>query len=115
MLNLSSEAKQDIGKLTHCHSVLFFFLLDHQVILIKLGRTFVGKAVSLLFNMLSRFAIGFLPRSKHLLISWLQSTSAVILDPPEIKSVTVLIVFPSICHRSDGTRSHDLSFLNVEF
>ena len=61
-------------------------------------RTFVGKVMSLLFNMLSRFTIAFLPRSKHLLISWLQSPSAVILEPKKIKSVTVSIVSPSICH-----------------
>ena len=59
--------------------------------------TFVGKVVSLLFNMLSRLVIAFLPRSKHLLISWLQSPSAVILEPPKIKSLTVSIVSPSIC------------------
>ena len=60
--------------------------------------TFVGKVMSLLFNILSRFVIAFLPRSKRLLISWLQSPSAVILEPPKIKSVTVSIVSPSICH-----------------
>ena len=60
-------------------------------------QTFVGKVMSLLFNMLSRLVIAFLPRSKHLLISWLQSPSAVILEPKKIKSVTVSIVSPSIC------------------
>ena len=60
--------------------------------------TFFGKVISLLFNMLSRFVITFLPRSKCLLISWLQSPSAVILEPPKIKSVTVSLVSPSICH-----------------
>ena len=60
--------------------------------------TFVSKVMSLLFNMLSRFVIAFLPRGKHLLISWLQSQSAVILEPPRIKSVTVSIVFPSTCY-----------------
>ena len=60
--------------------------------------TFVSKVVSLLFNMLSRLVIAFLPRDKHLLISWLQSPSAVILGPPKIKSVTVSTVSPSICH-----------------
>ena len=60
--------------------------------------TFVGKVMSLLFNKLSRFVIAFLPRSKSLLISWLQSPSAVILEPKKIKSVTVSIVSPSICH-----------------
>ena len=74
--------------------------------------TFVGKVMSLLFNMLSSLVIAFLLRSKCLLISWLQSPSTVILKPPKIKSVTVSTVSPSICH---GTRCHDLSFLNVEF
>ena len=60
--------------------------------------TFVGKVMSLLFNMLSRFVIAFLPRSKCLLISWLRSPSAVILELTKIKSVTVFIVSPSICH-----------------
>ena len=59
-------------------------------------QTFVGKVMSLLFNMLSRLIIAFLPRSKRLLISWLQSPSAVILEPKKIKSVTVSIVSPSI-------------------
>ena len=62
------------------------------------GRTFVDKVMSLLFNMLSRLVTIFLPRSKRLLISWLQSPSAVILDRPKIKSVTVSTVSPSICH-----------------
>ena len=65
-------------------------------------QTFVGKVMSLLFNMLSRLVIAFLPRSKHLLISWLQSPSAVILEPEKIKSVTVSIVSPSICHEVMG-------------
>ena len=59
---------------------------------------FVGKVMSLFFKMLSRLAIAFLPRSKCLLISWLQSPSAVILEPKKIKSLTVSIVSPSICH-----------------
>ena len=67
--------------------------------------------MSLLFNMLSRLVIAFLPRSKCLLISWLQSPSIVILEPPKIKSVTVFTVSPS----GDGTSCHDLSFLDVEF
>ena len=64
--------------------------------------TFVDKVMSLLFNMLSRLLIAFLPRSKCLLISWLQSPSAVILEPKKIKSVTVSIVSPSICHEVIG-------------
>ena len=76
-------------------------------------QTFVGKVMSLLFNMLSRLVITFLPRSKHLLILWLQSPSAVILEPKKMKSVTVSTVSPSICY--DDAGCHDLSFLNVEF
>ena len=64
--------------------------------------TFVGKVMSLLFNMLSRLVIAFPPRSKHLLISWLQSPSAVILEPPKIKSVTVSTLSPSISHEVMG-------------
>ena len=63
---------------------------------------FVGKVMSLIFHMLSRFVIVFLPRSKHLLISWLQSPSAVILESKKIKSVTVSTVSPSICHDMIG-------------
>ena len=65
-------------------------------------RTFVGKEMSLLLNMLSRLVITFLPRSKHLLISWLQSSTAVILKPPKIESVTVSIVSPSTYHEKMG-------------
>ena len=72
--------------------------------------TFVGKVMSLLFNVLSRLIIAFLPRSKHLLISWLQSLSAVILEPPKIKSLTVSIVSPSICHEVNGPDAMILVF-----
>ena len=65
-------------------------------------RTFVDKVMSLLFNMLSRLVIASLPRSKGLLISWLQSPSAVILEPKKIKSLTGSIVSPSICHEVMG-------------
>ena len=64
--------------------------------------TFAGKVMSLIFNMLSRLVRAFLPRSKRLLISWLQLPSAVILEPPKIKSFTVSIVSPSICHEVIG-------------
>ena len=76
---------------------------------------FVSKVMSLLFNMLSRLVINFLPRSKRLLISWLQSSSAVILEPPKIKCVPVSIVFPSICYEVTGPDAMIFSFLNVEF
>ena len=89
------------------HSAFFIVQLSHPYKTsgktIALTRwTFVGKVMSLLFNMLSRLVLIFLPRSKHLLISWLQSPSAVILEPPEIKSLTVSIVSPSICHEVMG-------------
>ena len=73
-------------------------------------QTFVGKVMSLLFNMLSRLVITILPKSKRLLISWLQPPSAVILEPPQIKSVTVSIVFPSICHEVMGPDAMILVF-----
>ena len=72
--------------------------------------TFVGKVMSLLFNILSRLAIAFLSRSKCLLISWLQSPSAVILEPNKIKSLTVSIVSPSICHEVMGLDAMILVF-----
>ena len=89
------------------HSTFFIVQLSHPYM--TTGKTialtrwmFVGKVMSLLFNMLSRLIITFLPRSKHLLISWLQSPSSVILEPRKIKSVIVSIVFPSICHEVMG-------------
>ena len=84
------------------HSAFFIVQLSHPYMTtgktISLTRqTFVGKVMSLLFNMLSRLVITFLPRRKHLLISWLQSPSAVIWESPKIKSVIISIVSPSIC------------------
>ena len=80
------------------------------------GQTFVGKVMSLLFNMLFRLVIAFLPRSKCLLVSRLQSSSAVILEPKKIKSITVSIVPPSICHEEMGPDAMiSWFFLNVEF
>ena len=76
--------------------------------------TFVGKVMSLLINM-SRLVIAFLPMSKCLLISWLQSPPAVILEPKKIKSLTVSIVSPSICHGVMGPDAMILVFLNVKF
>ena len=73
-------------------------------------RTFVGKVMSLLSNMLSRLVTVFLPRSKHLLISWLQSPSAVILEPPKIKSLTVSTVSPFVCHEVMGPDAMVLVF-----
>ena len=72
--------------------------------------TFVGKVMSLLLNMLSRLVITLLPRIKHLLISWLQSPSAVILEPGKIKSATVSTVYPPICHEVMGPNAMILVF-----
>ena len=98
-------------------SAIFMVQLSHPYITIGktialTRRTFVGKVRSLLFNMLSRLVIAFLPRSKCLLISRLQSPSAMILETPKIKSVTVSIVSPSICHEVMGPVA---MILNVEF
>ena len=92
------------------HSAFFIVQLSHLYMTtgktITLTRqTFVSKVISLLFNMLSRLVIAFLPRSKSPLISWLQSPSAVILEPKKIKSATVSIVSPSICH--------EVSYINL--
>ena len=101
-------------------SPFFMVLLSHPYMTtgktITLTRqTFVGKVMSLLLNMLSRLVIIFLPRSRCLLISWLKSPSAVILEPKTIKSDTVSTVSPSICHEVMGPDPYDLSFLNAEF
>ena len=77
--------------------------------------TFVNKVMSLLFNMLSRFFIAFLPRSKPLLISWLQSPSAVILEPKKMKSVTVSTVSPSICYEVMGLDAMIFVFWMLSF
>ena len=109
------------------HSAFFIVQLSHLYMTtgktIALTRwTFVGKVMSLLFkfiylfilsllfNMLSRFVMAFLPRSKHLLISWLQSPFSVILEPKKIKSLTVSIVSPSICHEVMGPDAMILVF-----
>ena len=76
---------------------------------------FVNKIMSVLFKMLSRLVTVFLPRSKHLLISWLQSPSAVILEPPKIKSDTLSTISPSICYEVMGPDAMILVFPNVEF
>ena len=101
------------------HSAFFITQLSHPYM--TTGKTtaltrwtFVGKVMSLLFNILSRLVITFLPRSKCLLISWLQSPSAVILEPKKVKVSLCFHCFPIYLPWSDGTRCHDLSFLNVE-
>ena len=103
----------------HPRSAFFTVQLSHPYMTtgktIALTRwTLVGKVMFLLLNMLSRLVITFLPRSKRLSISWLQSPSAVILETPKIKSDTVSTVSPIYFPWSDGTGCHDLHFLNVE-
>ena len=97
------------------HSTFFIVQLSHPYMttgktIALIRQTFVGKVMSLLFNMLSRLVITFLPRSKRLLISWLQSPSAMILEPPKIKPLTVSIVSPSICHEVMGPDAMTLVF-----
>ena len=96
-------------------SAFFIVQLSHPYMTtgktIALTRwTFIGKGMSLLFNMLSRLVITFLPRSKHLLISWPQSPTAVILEPRKRKSFTVSTVSPSICHEVMGPDAMILVF-----
>ena len=96
-------------------SAFFMVQLSHlymttREIIALTAQIFVGKLMSLLFNMLSRFVIGFLPRSKCLLISWLQSPSAVILETKIIKFVTVSTLSPSICHKVMGPDAMILVF-----
>ena len=98
---------------------LAFFIVQLSHSYMTTGKTinltrwnFVGKVISLLFSMLSRLVIVFLPRSKHVLISWLQSPSAVILEPPKLKSDTVS---PSICHELMGPDAMILVFLMLSF
>ena len=101
-------------------SAFFIVQLSHPYM--TTGKTtalirwnFVGKLMSLLFNMLCRLVITFLPKSKHILISWLQSPSAVILEPPKIKSVTVSTVSPSIPHAVTGPEAMILVFWMLSF
>ena len=102
------------------HSAFFMVQLSHPYMttgktIALTRRTFVGKVMSLLFNMLSRFVIAFLPRSKRLLISWLQSPSAVILEPKKIKSLIVSIAYPPICHEVMGPDAMIFIFWMLSF
>ena len=118
---LWSKGSQRVGHywndLACMHAAFFIVQLSHPYLTTGKNTaltiwTFVGKVMSLLCNMLSRLVTTFLPSSKHLLISWLQSPSAVILEPPKNK---VSHCFPIYLPWNDGTRCHDLCFLNVEF
>ena len=96
-------------------SIFFTVQLSHPYMttgktIALIRQTFVGKIMSLLFTILSRLVIAFFPRNKHLLISWLQSPSAVILEPPQIMSATVSTVSPSICHEVFGPDAMILIF-----
>ena len=127
LLAVQGTLKKSLGLLQHHsskasifqHSAFFMIQLSYLYMTTwktraLTGWTFVGKVMSLLFNTLSQFVIVFLPRSKRLLISWLQSPSAVILEPMKIKSVTVSTFSPSMCHEVMGLGAM-ICFLNVEF
>ena len=90
--------------------VQFFSILDYWKTIALTVQTFAGKVMSLLFDMLSRFVTAFLPRSKSLLISWLQSPPAVVLELKKIKSVTVSTVPPCIYHEGIGLDARNLVF-----
>ena len=115
----SSPTPHSKSSILHCSA---FFIVQLSYPYITTGKTialtrwtFVGKVMSLLLNMLSRLVIAFLPRGRHLLISWLHSPSTVILEPPKIKSVTVSTVFPSICHEVMGLDAMILVFWMLSF
>ena len=113
-----------LKSLLHHHSSKALILLASAFFIVQLShpyvttgktialtrQTYADKVMSLLFNMLLKLVITFLPRSKSLLISWLQSPSAVILEPPKIKSLTVSIVSPSMCHEVMGPDAMILVF-----
>ena len=116
-----------LKNLLQCHSSKASILQRSAFFMVQLSRPFmttrktialtrwifVSKLMSLLLNMLSRFLIAFLPRSKHLSISWLQSPSAVILEPKKIKSVSVSTISPSICHEVMGHPKGDQSWVFI--
>ena len=111
----SKGLSRDFSNTTVQRSAFFIVQLSHPYMttgktIALTRRTFVGKVMSLLVNMLSRLVIAFLPRSKYLLISCLLSPSAVILKPKKIKSLTVSVVCPSICHEVIGPDAMILVF-----
>ena len=119
LVGYSPRGRKGSDMTERLHFTSFIFQLSHPYLTtrktIALTRwTFVGKVMSLLFNMLSRLVIAFLSRSKRLLISWLLSPSTVILEPKN-KVCYWSHCFPMYLPWSDGTGCHDLSFLNVEF
>jgi len=103
------DAQPSLWSNSHIHTCL----LEKTIALTI--QTIVAKVMSLLFNMLSKLVMAFLPRSKCLSILWLKLPSAVIWEPKKIKTVIVSIVSLSTCHEENGNGCHDLSFLNVEF
>ena len=111
------EVQRTLKSLLQYHSSKASILQHSAFFLVQLSHphrwTLVGKVMCLLFNMLSSLVIAFLPRSKCLLISWLQSPSAVILEPQKIKSLTVSTISPCICHEVMGPDA--ISFQNDEF
>ena len=113
--NTTVQKHQFLGTLSFLYSPLSHPYMTTGKAISLTRWTFVDKIMSLLFNILSRMVIGFLPRNKCLLISWLQSTSAVILEPPKIKSVTVSTVSPPICREVMGPDAMILVFWMLSF
>ena len=112
--NTTVQEHQLFGAQPSLRSNSHLYMTTGKIILLTIW-TFVGKVISLFFNMLSRFVIAFLPRSKYLLISWLQSLPPVILEPKKIKSITASTFFPSICHEMMGLDAMILVFWMLSF
>ena len=119
---LISLLSKGLSRVSSSTTVSAFFMVQLSNPYMTTGKTialsiwtFVSKVMSLLFNMLSRFVIVFLPRSKYLLISWLQSSSTVILEPKKIKSLTVSTFSPSICHEVTGPDAMIFVFQMLSF
>ena len=126
-ISMQSKGLSRVFSSTHCSkasilqcSAFFIVQLSHPYMttgktIALTGQNFFGKVMFLSFNMLYMLVIAFLSKSKHLLISWLQSPSAVILEPPKIKSLTVSTVYPSICHKVMGLDPMILVFWMLRF
>ena len=117
LTGLISLQSKGLSRVLQHHSSKASVLQHLAVFMVQLSHPYrtTGKIIVFLFNTLSRFVIAFLPRNRHLLISLLQSPSAVIWEPKKIKLVTAFHFFPFYLPWSDGTTYHNLSFLNVEF
>ena len=117
---LKSLLQHHVWKASVLQHSTFMVQISHPYVttgktIVLTKQTFVGKVMSLLFNMLSKLVIAFIPRSKCLFISWLQSLSAVVLEPKKLKSITLSIVSPSICNEVIGLDAMTLVFWRLSF